>query len=206
MQLDTATAFERLKRRVVFDPSGCWNWQGSMTSDFYGRIRVGDKVMATHRLAYTVAHGSIPRGKVVRHKCDNPRCCNPGHLVIGDHEDNAQDMVDRGRHELRRRQLSPEEIGRLVSMRAAGATKREIAVDLKANWYIVSKAIDRAGVDGVKRPGRPKGSRNLHARVSDDRKQQMRTLYATGQFTQQQLAEQFGCDQTYVSLIVRGLK
>jgi transcriptional regulator with XRE-family HTH domain len=34
----------------------------------------------------------------------------------------------------------------------------------------------------------------------------MRALYETGQFTQQQLAERFGCDQTYVSLIVRGQK
>lgn len=36
--------------------------------------------------------------------------------------------------------------------------------------------------------------------------EEIKALYATGQHTQTALAERFGCDQTYVSLIVRGLK
>jgi hypothetical protein len=198
------TAFNRIRERIETDASGCWIWQGTADADGYGAIRVGEKVWRTHRVTYTVIHGPIPRGKVVRHKCDNARCCNPMHLEIGDHEDNTQDIVDRGRAK-KRRILGEEQKAQILALRRAGATKRAIAEALHCNWYAVSKVLDEGGVDVV-RQGRPKGSRNVHVKVTEEMKVQMRRLYATGQHSQQALAEQFGCDQTYVSLIVRGKK
>lgn len=44
----------------------------------------------------------------------------------------------------------------------------------------------------------------MSRRVTDAMKAEIKTAYAKGQHTQQQLAERFGCDQTYVPLIVRG--
>ena len=34
---------------------------------------------------------------VVRHTCDNKLCINPDHLVLGTHNDNVQDRVNRNR-------------------------------------------------------------------------------------------------------------
>ena len=34
---------------------------------------------------------------VVRHTCDNRKCVNPEHLVIGTHQDNMDDMKKRNR-------------------------------------------------------------------------------------------------------------
>ena len=53
-----------------------------------------------HRVAYCFNRG-IPmkyiKGLVIRHKCDNPRCINPQHLLIGTHQDNMDDRQQRSR-------------------------------------------------------------------------------------------------------------
>ncbi|QGK90414.1 hypothetical protein APK44_14 [Acinetobacter phage vB_AbaP_APK44] len=54
-----------------------------------------------HRLAYCRAnnlHIKDIDGKVVMHKCDNPRCINPEHLTLGSVADNNQDRVSKGRY------------------------------------------------------------------------------------------------------------
>ena len=73
----------------------CWEWRGAKNPRGYGRV-AGHRKMA-HRVAYELVCGPIPPGKLLRHKCDNPACCNPKHLVPGSHQDNMTDMVARKR-------------------------------------------------------------------------------------------------------------
>lgn len=75
----------------------CWEWQGSKTWSGYGQFQHGTATKLAHRIAYTFANGDIPDGLVVRHKCDNPPCCNPAHLEVGTYKDNMQDAVVRDR-------------------------------------------------------------------------------------------------------------
>ena len=73
--------------------SGCWEWTGAKTKDYGYGVLHADRA---HRVTYEMAHGSAT-GLVIRHRCDNPPCCNPNHLAAGTHADNVRDRVSRGR-------------------------------------------------------------------------------------------------------------
>lgn len=90
---------EKLEAYSIVSPSGCWEWQRSRYKQGYGRISIGNqKQDYAHRVSYREHCGPIPDGLLVRHKCDNPCCCNPEHLEVGTQTDNMQDCVKRGRH------------------------------------------------------------------------------------------------------------
>ncbi|WP_416053644.1 HNH endonuclease signature motif containing protein, partial [Escherichia coli] len=48
------------------------------------------------RLIWELRNGPIDEGLVVRHKCDNRKCCNPEHLELGTRADNMNDRFIRG--------------------------------------------------------------------------------------------------------------
>lgn len=75
----------------------CWPWMAGLKSGGYGNFFIAGRLRATHRVAFTIAKGSIPHGLSILHSCDNPRCCNPQHLRAGTAQDNANDKIARGR-------------------------------------------------------------------------------------------------------------
>ncbi len=88
----------RLERGSMPEPnSGCWLWLESVNRHGYGRFRWEGRNQLAHRLSFAAANGQIPSRMVVRHKCDNPGCINPAHLMIGTQADNCHDMRARGR-------------------------------------------------------------------------------------------------------------
>lgn len=83
----------------VDETTGCWNCVShSAKDDAYPRIVIDKKSWNISRYVYTVHHGPIPHGFVIRHTCDNRLCINPEHLILGTQLDNIKDMIDRGRH------------------------------------------------------------------------------------------------------------
>lgn len=80
--------------------SGCWIWTGAVTKTScgdYGVLNINGRNRYAHRLSLQNIGGVDIENKVVRHKCDNPSCINPAHLVAGTQADNIQDRNDRGR-------------------------------------------------------------------------------------------------------------
>lgn len=77
-------------------PNGCWLWMACRNRG-YGVMSVNKKATTTHRYSWELHNGPIPDGLHVCHHCDNPRCVNPDHLFLGTHQDNMQDMINKGR-------------------------------------------------------------------------------------------------------------
>ena len=87
----------------------CWHWLGALNTGGYGlmsvrnsaeayerTVRTWSQVLA-HRAVMWLHHGDLARNAYIMHKCDNPRCCNPGHMHIGSQMDNVHDMMAKGR-------------------------------------------------------------------------------------------------------------
>lgn len=79
------------------DKKKCWEWRGARKPKGYGNVRVNKRYMQAHRVAFELAHGKIPDGFMICHICDNPSCCNPSHLMLGNAKSNAADMLIKGR-------------------------------------------------------------------------------------------------------------
>ena len=61
----------------------------------YARIFVNGKHERLFRYLYEQKYNKIPPNMVLRHKCDNPSCCNIEHLEIGTQKDNVRDLINR---------------------------------------------------------------------------------------------------------------
>lgn len=83
----------------VVDANGCWIWQKS-TRNGYGQMNVRNSIPYTHRLAYQLFVGEIPKGRQVMHFCDVRRCNNPEHLSPATAFANIHDMWRKGRARL----------------------------------------------------------------------------------------------------------
>jgi hypothetical protein len=109
-------------KEIKKSANGCWEWKGGTWDSGYGRFYVGRRPQRVHRLVYMLARGrdipayiderDIPdqadawehmRPAVIRHRCDNPRCCRIDHLVVGTHKENNADTAERERTEAARR-------------------------------------------------------------------------------------------------------
>ena len=87
---------ERLARRSV-QVGSCLVWTGHCDDDGYGQIEIKGRTLKVHRVAWELAHGPLPPGKQVLHRCDNPPCIADDHHFLGDHDVNMADKAAKGR-------------------------------------------------------------------------------------------------------------
>lgn len=93
---------ERFPSLYKVSESGCWEWTANFVSAGYGRTYAAkvdgrDRHILAHRLSYMIHFGRIEDKMCVMHKCDNPKCVNPKHLMIGTKGDNNKDRAAKGR-------------------------------------------------------------------------------------------------------------
>lgn len=127
---------------------GCKNKYG------YGQVCINGVSVGAHRVAYCRANNlSLDdiKGKVVRHKCDNPPCCNPNHLEIGIQKDNVMDCISRGRFKSNsgennpRAKLNSDIANKIrIEYSSGGVSMRSLA-----EKYHVGKSTIKRIIDGV---------------------------------------------------------
>ena len=109
-------------------PDSCWLWQRYRSPRGYGKVCLWRpptvRTLRAHRVAYALTHGSVPAQHLL-HTCDNPSCCNPGHLELGNAIKNGQDGVLRRRRTNLR--LQPAWIPDIRQRVAAGETQASVA-------------------------------------------------------------------------------
>lgn len=81
------------------DVDSCWEWKDKLNDGGYGDFSISENGKSSsfraHRVSLFLHTGT--QDLVARHKCDNRACCNPNHLLWGNHQDNSDDKMSRNR-------------------------------------------------------------------------------------------------------------
>jgi len=100
--------------KYALTEKGCWECTSHHNRSGYPKIWINGQRESVHRYVYRLYKGDIPKGMIIRHTCDNMKCINPAHLLLGTHGDNVRDRVERhrgaigehnGRHKLTETQV-----------------------------------------------------------------------------------------------------
>lgn len=74
---------QRIARRVVHRPNGCWYWATNPKLwQVYPTTKVHGKPVLVRRLIYILLKGPIPNDSPLRAKCNDQYCVNPNHLEL----------------------------------------------------------------------------------------------------------------------------
>lgn len=124
-------------------PSACWPWKLSLDSpNGYGQVRRAGRRGRAHRVAFMLSTGVDPEGYFVLHRCDNPPCCNPAHLMLGDSAENTRQRGERDRTSSGERnpraKLTDVAVRDIRARCAAGESQRAIARDYGIAQTLVS--------------------------------------------------------------------
>lgn len=115
----------------------CHEWIKCFNTDGYPRANInGDCNIKIHRVVWELHNNADATGKVVRHTCDNPKCINPAHLIIGTASENMLDRDLRGRTY---RKVTPKVIAWVKKfLELPGMKQKEIAYLMDMNPRRVS--------------------------------------------------------------------
>jgi hypothetical protein len=108
--------------------SECWVYTyGATDQDGYGIFAIeSDWPTKAHRFAYQYYKGPIKPGMIIMHKCDNPPCCSPYHIIQRTIAINNTDRSKKGRSAIGSRAGNSKLTEDIV---------RQIRFDMKHNNY-----------------------------------------------------------------------
>ncbi len=128
--------WERVNKDGPIQPhmdTPCWEWTRATNGRGYGKLKVAERFVLAHRLAFELSTGqTIQPGFCVCHRCDHPSCCNPAHLFLGTQADNLHDMFAKGRG-VAPAKLTSAQVAEIRALRSSGLLLAEIAARFGVN-------------------------------------------------------------------------
>jgi len=197
--------WEKIDKR---GPDECWEWLGAKLSFGHGQFRYNGKTELAHRVVYRLTRGEIPPGKCVLHTCDNPGCCNPRHLWLGDRTDNNRDMWAKGRG-----YKPPVHFGSANNM--TNLTEEDVRFIRASNLKVAELAdrfnVTKVCISNIKHgktwkwldPDKPFSTRKRD-KLTNTRVKEIRALLAEGNLQQKEIAELYGVSASTICLINKG--
>jgi AraC-like DNA-binding protein len=97
----------------------------------FSHRRGASKMIRASRMALQLELGrELTSDEEACHSCDNPPCCNPKHLFVGDHNENMKDYAAKGfakgqKHS--RVKLTPDNLILAFKLRDSGKQVKDIA-------------------------------------------------------------------------------
>ena len=86
----------------------CIEFTGYRDTQGYGQYQAKPlRGKKAHRVAWERAHGPIPDGMCICHRCDNRACINLDHLFLGTNADNTRDRDIKHRRHVK---LTPDQV------------------------------------------------------------------------------------------------
>ena len=84
--------------RDNLDLDQCYEWRVSIYKSMdRGTVSYMGQTMSASKATYIKFKGRIDGNFMVLHKCVNSICVNPDHLYLGNHSDNANDSIKKGK-------------------------------------------------------------------------------------------------------------
>ncbi|CAB5218012.1 hypothetical protein UFOVP205_48 [uncultured Caudovirales phage] len=140
----------------VLGEDECWNWKGFKNDAGYGRTWINNRGYYAHRIIYDLvfpntiqreAPSSNNKHGFLLHSCDNPSCCNPKHLRIGNHAENMADKVKRNRtpdysgDKGPRCKLTMEQADEIRTKQAMGIPMKKLAKEFQLSYSSVKSIV-----------------------------------------------------------------
>lgn len=113
----------------------CIDNPSELLTEAHPRTKLDGKSIQVSHSVYMKANGLTRTdlvGKVIMHTCDNPRCINIEHLVLGTQADNVKDMWAKGRQGVKGMPGTSHPLSRLTDT---------IVLEIRANKTALGKSL-----------------------------------------------------------------
>jgi hypothetical protein len=183
----------------------CWEWTGYKDKKGYGRININSKMIGTHRFSYLIYNKIIPDGMLILHSCNNPSCVNPTHLRAGTNKDNAQDSLlagtSRSLHQNGEKNTSSKitenQAIKIIELYNSGVLLKDISEMFNIQVPAIQRIATGKRWSHIK--NNPNKGRMYKLREEGEN---IRKLYATGQYTYKTLGNLYNVSDEEIRLVV----